>query len=517
MAHPAPAPGPPAHQAAPAPSESRDHPPTATVAGVTVDTRHWIGGERLDSAATFTDRSPIDGTPLAEIARGGAEEARAAVAAARAAFPGWAATPPPERARLLHAIADGVDARLEDLAAVETADNGALLRSHRRGVMPRAAHNLRFFADRLLALGHDDFTTRGHTNHVTWDPAGPAALITPWNAPLMLATWKIGPALAAGDPVVLKPAEWTPLTASLFADITAEAGLPPGVFNVLQGYGAEAGEPLVSDADIRRVSFTGSVPTARRIARAAAEHLVPTSFELGGKSPLLVFADADLDLAADLAVEQYDNAGQVCLAATRLLVEEPVRDAFLERFLHRARALVQGDPREEATGIGPTIHPRHLERVDGFVRRALAAGATALLGGGPHTELTGRTGGAYYRPTLLAGVAQDSEIVQEEVFGPVLTLQTFTTEDEAVALANGTRFGLAATLATGDRDRADRVAARLVAGTVWTNCFFVRDLAAPFGGSRASGMGREGGDWSFDFYCDLKNTVTAPKGWQHHG
>ncbi|WP_199931031.1 aldehyde dehydrogenase [Streptomyces sp. CB02923] len=505
MALPAPAPG----------SLTADS--TATVAGVTVDTRHWIGGERVASAGTFTDRSPIDGAPLAEIARGGAEEAQAAVAAAHDAFPGWAATPHRERARLLHAVADGVEARLEDLAAVETADNGALLRSHRHGVMPRAAHNLRFFADRLLALGHDDFATRGHTNHVTWDPAGPAALVTPWNAPLMLATWKIGPALAAGDPVILKPAEWSPLTASLFADIAAGAGLPPGVLNVLQGYGDEAGAPLVSDARVRRVSFTGSVPTARHIARAAAANLVPTSFELGGKSPLLVFADADLDLAADLAVEQYDNAGQVCLAATRLLVEDSVRDAFLERFTDRARALVQGDPREESTGIGPTIHPRHLERVDGFVRRALADGATAILGGGPHTELNERTGGTYYRPTLLTDVAQDSEIVQEEVFGPVLTLQSFRTEDEAVALANDTRYGLAATLVTGDRERADRVGARLVAGTVWVNCFFVRDLAAPFGGSRESGLGREGGDWSFDFYCDVKNTVTAPKGWQRHG
>ncbi|MEV0121493.1 aldehyde dehydrogenase family protein [Streptomyces sp. NPDC050703] len=489
--------------------------PTATVAGVPVDTRHWIGGTRLASAdpdATaapyFTTHSPIDGAPLAGIARGGAAEARAAVAAARDAFPGWAATPPAERARLLHAVADGVEARAEDLARVETADNGALLRSHRRGVMPRVAHNFRYFADRLLALGHPDLTTRGHTHHVTWEPAGPAALITPWNAPLMLASWKAAPALAAGSTVVLKPAEWTPLTASLLADITHEAGLPPGVFNLVQGYGAEAGAPLVADPGVRRISFTGSVPTARRIARAAAEHLTPCSFELGGKSPLLVLADADPGLAADLAVEQYDNAGQVCLAATRVLVEESARDAFLGHFLDRVTKLTQGDPRDEATGVGPCIHPRHVERVDGFVRRALAAGATPVIGGGPHPGL----GGTYYLPTLLTGVAQDSEIVQEEVFGPVLTLQTFPDgdDDTAVRLANGTRFGLAATLATGDRERAERIAARLVAGTVWINCFFVRDLSAPFGGSRQSGVGREGGDWSFDFYCDIKNTVTAP-------
>ncbi|MFI6578122.1 aldehyde dehydrogenase [Nocardiopsis sp. NPDC050513] len=486
---------------------------TITVAGIAVDTRHWIGGRRVASAETFTNTSPIDGTDLGEIARGGVAEAEAAVAAAAEAFPAWAATPPAERARLLHAIADGVDRRREELAIVETTDNGALLRSHRRGVMPRVAHNFRFFADWLLELEHAPFDTRGHTNHVSWDPAGPSVLITPWNAPLMLATWKVAPALAAGNTVVLKPAEWSPLTASLLADISAEAGLPPGVLNVVQGYGAEVGAPLVAHPDVRRVSFTGSVGTARAIATAASANLTPLSLELGGKSPLLVFADADLDLAAELAVEQFDNAGQVCLAATRLLVEESVAEEFTRRFVEKAERLTQGDPREEAISIGPNIHPRQVERIDGFVTRALEAGARAVVGGGPNTDL----GGLHYRPTLLTDVAQDSEIVQEEVFGPVLTLQTFATEDEAVALANDTRFGLAATLATGDAARADRVSARLVAGTVWVNCFFVRDLRAPFGGSRRSGVGREGGNWSFDFYCDLKNTVTAPKGWKSHG
>ncbi len=488
-------------------------PTTATVAGVTVDTRHWIGGRRVGSAETFTDTSPIDGTPLARIARGGAAEANAAVTAAQEAFPGWAATSREERAGLLHAVADGVDRRREDLAAVETADNGALLRSHRRTVMPRVAHNFRFFADRLLALDHEDFDTRGHTNHVSWDPAGVCALITPWNAPLMLATWRVAPALAAGDTVVLKPAEWSPLTASLLADIGAEAGLPAGVLNIVQGHGEQAGAALVRDPRVARIGFTGSVPTARRIAAAAAANLTPVSLELGGKSPFVVFADCDLDLAVDLAVGQYDNAGQVCLAGTRLLVEAPIAAEFTERFAARASALRQGDPRDEATDIGPSIHPEHLARVDGFVRRALAAGARVVVGGGPDTEL----GGLYYRPTLLTDVAPDAEIVTEEVFGPVLTLQTFHTEQEAVAMANGTRFGLAATLLTGDRERADRVCAALVAGTVWTNCFFVRDLRAPFGGARHSGIGREGGTWSFDFYCDVKNTVTAPTGWRRDG
>ncbi|MFG2428000.1 aldehyde dehydrogenase [Streptomyces sp. NPDC048590] len=481
-----------------------------TVAGVAVDTRHWIGGERVAAGETFTDVSPIDGATLGEIARGTAADAAAAVAAAKAAFPAWAATSYEERARVLHAVADGVEKRLEELAVVETADNGALLRSHRRGVMPRVAHNFRFFADRLLELGHEDFDTRGHTNHVSWDPAGPCVLITPWNAPLMLATWKVAPALAAGNTVVLKPAEWSPLTASLLADIAAEAGLPAGVLNVVQGYGSEIGDALTSNPGVRRVSFTGSVPTARRIAASAAPNLTPLSLELGGKSPLLVFDDADLDLAVELAVEQYDNAGQVCLAATRLLVEEGVAEEFTRRFTDRASRLVQGDPRDEATDIGPNIHPAQLEKIDGFVRRALDAGARAVVGG--H-----RGEGQYYAPTLLTDVAQDSEIVQEEVFGPVLTLQTFSGEDEAVRLADDTRFGLAATVVTGDPERAARVSSRLVAGTVWVNCFFVRDLRAPFGGSRHSGVGREGGDWSFDFFCDVKNTVTAPKGWKDHG
>ncbi|MEU8248087.1 aldehyde dehydrogenase [Nonomuraea sp. NPDC048916] len=481
----------------------------ATVGDVQVHEGHWIGGERVASPATFDDVSPIDERVIARIARGGADEAARAVRAAAKAFPAWARTSREERARLLHAIADGVEKRLEQLAIVETTDNGALLRSHLRGVMPRVAHNFRFFADWLLDLGHDDFETRGHRNHVSWDPAGVCALITPWNAPLMLATWKIAPALAAGDTVVLKPAEWSPLTASLLADITAEAGLPDGVFNVVQGYGEEAGAALVADPEVRRISFTGSVPTARHISRAAAANLTPLSLELGGKSPLVVFADGDLDLAVNLAVEQYDNAGQVCLAGTRLLVEEGVAAEFTERFVTRAATLRQGDPRDLATDLGPQIHREHFDRIDGFVRRAGEAGATALIGGGPNTDL----GGLYYRPTLFTGAAADSEIVNEEVFGPVLTLQTFRTEEEAVRLANSTKFGLAATLVTGSPERAERVTGRLVAGTVWVNCFFVRDLRAPFGGARQSGVGREGGNWSFDFYCDVKNAVFAPGGW----
>jgi 5-carboxymethyl-2-hydroxymuconic-semialdehyde dehydrogenase len=500
-------------------------PHTALVEGVEVDTRHWIGGRRVASAsgATVSDVSPIDEAEIAQVSAGSEVEAAAAVAAAQEAFPGWAATTAQDRAEILHRVADGVEKRLEDLARVETRDNGSLIRSHRRGVMPRVALNFRFFADHLrrVASGaeHADFETRGHRNHVSWDPAGVTAIITPWNAPLMLATWRIGPALAAGNTVVAKPPEWAPLTASLLADITAEAGLPDGVFNVVQGLGADAGAPLVADPRVRRICFTGSVPTSRSIGASAAANVTPVSFELGGKSPLVVLEDADLDLAVSLAVEQFDNSGQVCLAAVRLLVHSSLADAFLERFLARAAQIRQGDPRDESTDIGPLVSRKHFERVSGFVERALADGATALLGGGPNTDLNGSPGaggpgkGLYFRPTLLTGATLGSEILCEEVFGPVLTFQTFDTESAAVALANSTDYGLAATLVTGDPERAERVAAQLSAGTVWVNCFFVRDLRAPFGGNGRSGIGREGGTWSFDFYCDVKNTCYSPNGW----
>jgi aminomuconate-semialdehyde/2-hydroxymuconate-6-semialdehyde dehydrogenase len=483
------------------------------VAGVEVDTRHWIGGQRIESAATFTDASPVDESPIAEIAAGSEAEVGAAVRAAREAFDGWAATPPDQRAAVLCAIADGIERRVEDLAQVETWDNGALLRSHRRGVMPRAAHNFRFFADWLGRLDAGDLEINGHRERVSWAPSGVTAVITPWNAPLMLATWRIAPALAAGNTVVAKPPEWAPLTASLLADITRDAGLPDGVFNVVQGVGAEAGAPLAAHPDIARVSFTGSVATGRQVAAAAGAQLTPVSLELGGKSPFLVFKDADLDLAVRHAIGQFDNAGQVCLAGTRLLVDERIADEFTARFLDQAAALRQGDPRDEATDVGPNITRAHLDRVDGFVRRAVAAGARPLLGGTANDDL----GGLYYRPTLLAGAQPGSEILTEEVFGPVLTLQTFGGEDEAVTMANSTRYGLAATVFTGDHDRAERVCARLVAGTVWVNCFFVRDLRAPFGGAGLSGIGREGGSWSFDFYGDVKNAVFAPEGWRRDG
>jgi 5-carboxymethyl-2-hydroxymuconic-semialdehyde dehydrogenase len=406
---------------------------------------------------------------------------------------------------VLHRVADLVEERVPQLAAVETTDNGSLLRSMLSSVMPRVARNFRFFADRLVELG-ESFEMNGFESRTEWDPSGVTVVITPWNAPLMLATWRVAPALAAGNAVVLKPPEWAPLTASMLGDITREAGLPDGAFNVLQGIGEEAGAALTGHPGIDRVAFTGSIETGKLVAQAAAANLTPVSLELGGKSPFVAFADADLEATVKQAVNQFDNAGQVCLAGTRLIVERSMRDAFLERFLEAAGEIRQGDPRLDETDLGPQITREHFDRVDGFVKRAMTEGAVPVLGGGPNEEL----GGLYYRPTLFSDVPAGAEVLRKEVFGPVLTLQTFEDEEEAVALANETDYGLAAIVYTGDRARADRVAGRIVAGTVWVNCFFVRDLRAPFGGARSSGVGREGGTYSFDFYADVKNVCSAP-------
>ncbi|MEW6058760.1 MAG: aldehyde dehydrogenase family protein [Actinomycetota bacterium] len=481
-------------------------PNVSTIEGIRVSADHWIGGSRVPSQDMFLDVSPIDHEMLAMVARGGKSEAAAAVASAREAFGVWGATPPEERATILHRMGDIVQSRVPELAVVETTDNGSLLGSLRRSVVPRVAATLHFFADRLLQLHQDDLETEGHTNRVAWDPAGVTVVVTPWNAPLMLATWRVAPALAVGNTVVLKPSERAPLTASMLADIAREAGLPGGVLNVVQGIGEEVGAALVAHPDVDRVAFTGSTATGRLVAAAAGGNLTPVSLELSGKSPFVVFDDADLDAAVEQAVSQFRDAGHVCPAATRLLVEAGIYDAFLGRFLERASALRQGDPRREETDVGPLITHEHFERVARFVERAKADGARALIGGCPNEEL----GGWYYRPTLLVDAPPDSEIVTQEVLGPVVTLEPFGDEDEAVAMANGTEHGLGAIVHTGSPERAGRVSARLVGGTVWVNCCQVRDLRVPFGGSRDSGVGRQGGAWSFDFYADVKNVCTAP-------
>lgn len=469
----------------------------ARVAGVDVPTDHYINGERVGSEQTFTTSSPIDGAPLAEVARAGAREVDLAVQAAHDAFPAWAALGPVGRAEHLHRLADLIDANVEPLAQVECADMAMLLRSLRARVIARGALNYRNYADLAVAYEERDWRSKGTWNRVQRMPAGPAAVITPWNAPFMLSTWKTAPALAAGCTVVLKPAEWSPLSCSILASLADEAGLPPGVLNVVQGIGEEAGAALVAHPLIRRVSFTGSTETARHIGGAAAANVVPFTAELGGKNPLIVFADADLDAAAAKAAGQYDDAGQVCLSGTRLLIEEPVLDEFLTRFHAATDAHVLGDPRDDATTVSPMIHPDHVARVEGFVERARADGQRIVRGGT-------RGDGLFFNPTLIEPTSNDAEIVQNEVFGPVLTFQTFRDEAEAIALANSTKYGLSAIIYTSSLGRADRVGRAVRSGTVWVNTFLVRDLTAPFGGIGASGIGREGGEYALDFYSDLK-------------
>ncbi len=470
---------------------------SATVAGHRVATDHWIGGARVSSEGRFDVITPIDGSVIARVAAGGPVEADLAVRAAAGAAPAWAALGAAGRAALLHRLADLIDANVERLAAVECADMAMLLHSLRARVINRAAANFRNYADLAVAYEERDWHSKGTWNRVQRMPAGPAAVITPWNAPFMLSTWKVAPALAAGCPVVLKPAEWSPLSCSLLADLTQEAGFPPGVFNVLQGIGEVAGAALVEHPLLRRISFTGSPDAARSIGVAAARNLVPFTGELGGKGPLIVFEDADLEAAAVKAAGQYDDAGQVCLAGTRLLVQSSVRDAFLERFHAAVDAHVLGDPRDPETTVSPLIHPEHLSRVDGFVQRAVDSGDELIRGGR-------RLDGLLYEPTLFAPRSNDSEIVQREVFGPVLTLQTFTDEDEAIALANSTAYGLSGIVYTGSMGRADRIGRAVRAGVIWVNTFLVRDLTAPFGGVGISGIGREGGNYALDFYSDLK-------------
>lgn len=481
------------------------HTETVNIAGIEVSPHHYIDGKRVASSERFVVHCPIDQSELAKISVGLDEHVDAAITAAQRAFPAWAALSAAERKVYLDRFADEIAKRADAFCVLESNDAGVLLSRMRHGVVPRAVQNIRYFAEHALVLQDKVLETEQATHKIRHDPAGVAAIVTPWNAPLMLTTWKLGPALAAGNTVVVKPPEWAPLTSSLLADAAHAAELPPGVFNIVQGSGAQTGARLVSDPRLARISFTGSVPTAKWIAQAAGANLVPCSLELGGKSPFIVLEDADLDNAAATGALMYRNAGQVCLAGTRFLVHQSIADAFIERMRAYVEGLNIGDPREEATEVGPIIHPRQVERVAGFVQRAVADGAKVLWGGGLHPF-----GAQYYQPTMLAGVRQGSEIVQNEVFGPVLTLQTFSDDNEAVHLANDIDYGLGG-VCYGETAHAESVASRVHTGFIWVNSFGIRDLAAPFGGCKRSGIGREGGDWSFEFFCDVKDVVLPKK------
>ena len=462
--------------------------------------RHLINGEVVDAATgeAFETRDPHDGSLLATVARGSATDADRAVTAARTAFDEgpWAGMAARDRAVILHRIADLVDEQADELAALETRDGGKVIQQSRHADLPRVAHNFRFFAD-YAALAADQAYPEGNLlSYTLHPPAGVVAAIGPWNAPLMLASWKIAPALAFGNTVVLKPAPQTPLTAARFGELALAAGLPPGVLNVVHGFGGdEVAGALTGDRRVDRITFTGSTATGRKVLAAAAANLTPVSAELGGKSANVVFADADLDVAVPASLKAiFAGSGQVCLAGSRLFVQREILPEFLERFIAGAKALVVGDPKDPATQLGPLIDQVQLEKVHSYVELAGREGGSVALGGARLVD-DELAGGYYYPPTVLTGLTNESRVAQEEIFGPVETVIGFDTEDEVLRLANASPYGLAGMLFTTNLDRAHRMAARWRAGTVWVNCFFERDLRLPFGGEGASGLGREGGQY----------------------
>jgi 5-carboxymethyl-2-hydroxymuconic-semialdehyde dehydrogenase len=466
---------------------------------------HYIGGKLVPSAdgATFDVTDPVSNQVYGQAAAGGAEDVDRAVEAASAAFtsgpwPGMAAR---ARARVLNKIADAIEARANEIAATETFDTGLPV-TQAQGQAARAAENFRFFADVIVAQHEDAFSSPAQLGYVLRKPAGVAGLITPWNTPFMLETWKLAPALASGCTVVLKPAEWTPLSACLLPEIMTEAGVPDGVFNIVQGIGEVAGAALVAHPGVPLISFTGETTTGQTIMASAAGHLKGLSMELGGKSPCVIFADADLDLAVDSALfGVFSLNGERCTAGSRILAERSVYDSLVARLASRAERIKVGPPSDPATEIGALVHEEHYARVMGYVRLGVREGARLVAGG---SRPAGLASGNYLAATVFADVTPDMRIFTEEIFGPVVCVTPFSTEEEAVSLANDTRYGLAAYIWTSDLRRAHRVASAVEAGMTWVNSHNVRDLRTPFGGVKASGVGREGGQHSIDFYTQSR-------------
>lgn len=464
-----------------------------------------IGGQDVAGSDWFETRSPVDDSLIARVALGTAETVDQAAAAARAAFPAWAALPGAQRKAILHRIADGIEARAEEIALCECWDTGQAWRFMSKAAL-RGAENFRFFAD--LAPGARDgqsLPSPDHLNITSRHPIGPVGVITPWNTPFMLSTWKIAPALAAGCTVVHKPAEFSPLTARLLAEICHEAGLPPGVLNLVNGMGEGAGKALTEHPDIKAIAFVGESRTGSQIMKQGADTLKRVHFELGGKNPVLVFEDADLDRALDAVIFMiYSLNGERCTSSSRLLVQDSIAEDFHARLIQRVNQIKVGHPLDPATEIGPLIHQTHFEKVARYVAIGQAEGATLAAGGNRVGE-----SGWFIRPTLFTDARPDMRIAQEEVFGPFLTSLRFRDEDEALAIANGVAYGLTGYVWTNDLTRALRISDRLEAGMIWVNSENVRHLPTPFGGVKASGIGRDGGDWSFDFYMETKNTAFA--------
>ena len=487
-------------------------------AGIPDTIRHFIDGKFVDSVdgEEFDVLDPVTNETYIRASAGQQADVDLAVAAARRAFTDgpWPKMVPRERSRILHKIADIVESRDAQLAELESFDSGLPI-TQAKGQARRAAENFRFFADLIVAQHDDTFKVPGRQiNYVNRKPIGVAGLITPWNTPFMLESWKLGPALATGNTVVLKPAEFTPLSASLWGEIFREAGVPDGVFNLVNGFGEEAGDALVKHPEVPLISFTGESSTGSLIFGNAAPYLKGLSMELGGKSPAVVFADADLESALDATVfGVFSLNGERCTAGSRILVERPIYDEFVERYAERAKNVVVGLPSDPATEVGALVHPEHYEKVMSYVEIGKTEGRLVAGGGRPE----GFPVGNFVSPTVFADVSPDARIFQEEIFGPVVAITPFDTDEEALELANNTKYGLAAYIWTSDLKRAHNFSQSVEAGMVWLNSNNVRDLRTPFGGVKASGLGHEGGYRSIDFYTDQQavhitlNEAHSPK------
>jgi 5-carboxymethyl-2-hydroxymuconic-semialdehyde dehydrogenase len=479
---------------------------------VTYTVRHFINNEFVDSQAggTFETLNPATNQPIGTVADGQPADIDRAVRAARQAFDEgpWPRLSAEARAKLLRRVADLIEQHADEIAEREITDTGVPIKQIKGGAIPRAAYNFNYFADMTGRLTGETYPV-GDTflNYSVRRPVGVAGLITPWNTPFMLETWKIAPCLAFGNTCILKPAEWSPLSADKLAAIIQEADLPPGVFNVVHGFGETAGAPLVAHPGVQVISFTGETSTGMEIIRNGAATLKRYSMELGGKSPTVVFEDADLERALDGTIFQlYSLNGERCTAGSRLLLHEPIYTDFVERVAERVANIRVGPPDDPATEVGPLIHPEHWAKVNSYMDIARGEGATVLLGGGRPAQFPE---GNYFSPTLITGVRNEMRVAQEEIFGPVLVVIPFKDEAEAIRLANGVKYGLAGYVWTRDLGRGHRVAQAIEAGMVWVNSHNVRDLRTPFGGSKHSGIGREGDHHSFELYTELKAVHVA--------